>query len=175
MEVRETFISGLLEIYPRIFKDKRGYFLETYNKETFAKAGIKTPFMQDNLSYSTKGVLRGLHFQSPPFAQAKLVSVISGRVLDVAVDLRKDSPTYGKYAKVLLDAEKRNMFLVPEGFAHGFLALEDSIFSYKCSNLYNKEAESGIIWNDSELAIDWDFSNPIVSEKDILLPSFKSL
>jgi len=175
MEVRETFINGLLEIYPRIFKDERGYFLETYNKIAFEKAGIHTSFIQDNQSFSTKGVLRGLHFQKPPFAQAKLVSVISGRVLDVAVDLRKDSPTYGKHATVILDSEKRNMFLVPEGFAHGFIALEESVFSYKCSNIYNKESEAGIIWNDKDLNIDWGFANPIVSEKDVVLPSFKSI
>jgi len=175
MEVRETFISGLLEIQPKIFKDERGFFLETYNKIAFEKAGIHTAFIQDNQSFSTKGVLRGLHFQNPPFAQAKLVSVISGRVLDVAVDLRKGSATYGKHAKVILDAERRNMFLVPEGFAHGFLALEDSIFSYKCSNVYNKESESGIVWNDKDLAIDWGISNPNVSEKDVILSSFESI
>ena len=175
MEVRETFIEGLVEIYPRIFKDERGFFLETYNKEAFERAGIKTVFIQDNQSYSTKGVLRGLHFQKEPFAQAKLVSVISGRVLDVAVDLRKNSPTYGKHVTVVLEAEKRNMLLVPEGFAHGFVALEDSVFSYKCSNVYHKESESGIIWNDKDLNIKWGFDNPLVSDKDIILPTFKDL
>jgi dTDP-4-dehydrorhamnose 3,5-epimerase len=175
MEVRETFIEGLVEIYPRIFKDERGFFLETYNKEAFEKSGIKTVFIQDNQSFSTKGVLRGLHFQKEPFAQAKLVSVISGRVLDVAVDLRKNSPTFGKHVTVVLDAEKRNMLLVPEGFAHGFVALEDSVFSYKCSNVYHKESESGIIWNDKDLNIKWGFDNPLVSDKDIILPTFKDL
>jgi dTDP-4-dehydrorhamnose 3,5-epimerase len=175
MEVKETFIEGLLEIYPRIFKDERGFFLETYNKISFEKAGIKTQFVQDNQSFSTKGVLRGLHFQKAPFAQAKLVSVISGRVLDVAVDIRKNSPTFGKHMTVILDAEKRNMLLVPEGFAHGFVALEDSVFSYKCSNIYNKDSESGIIWNDKDLNIDWGFKNPLVSDKDIILPAFKDL
>ena len=175
MEVRETFIEGLVEIYPRIFKDDRGFFLETYNKKAFEKAGIKTVFIQDNQSYSTKGVLRGLHFQKAPFAQAKLVSVISGRVLDVAVDLRKNSSTFGKHVTVVLEAEKRNMLLVPEGFAHGFVALEDSVFSYKCSNVYDKESEAGIIWNDKDLNINWGFDNPLVSEKDIVLPAFKDL
>ncbi|HVD99793.1 MAG TPA: dTDP-4-dehydrorhamnose 3,5-epimerase [Cytophagaceae bacterium] len=175
MEVRETFIKDLVEIYPKIFKDERGFFLETYNRSSFEKAGIKTAFVQDNQSFSIKGVLRGLHFQKPPFAQAKLVSVISGRVLDVAVDLRKDSPTFGKHFSVVLEAEKRNMLLVPEGFAHGFVALEDSVFSYKCSNVYNKESEGGIIWNDKDLSIDWGFANPLVSEKDLILPTFKDL
>ncbi len=175
MEVRETFIEGLIEIYPRIFKDDRGFFLETYNKIAFDKAGIKTVFIQDNQSFSTKGVLRGLHFQKEPYAQAKLVSVISGRVLDVAVDLRKNSPTFGKHVTVMLEAEKRNMLLVPEGFAHGFVALEDSVFSYKCSNVYDKESEAGIIWNDKDLNINWGFDNPLVSEKDIILPAFKDL
>jgi dTDP-4-dehydrorhamnose 3,5-epimerase len=175
MEVRETFIEGLLEIYPRIFKDDRGYFFESYNQVAFEKAGIKTAFLQDNQSFSIKGVLRGLHFQREPYAQAKLVSVISGRVLDVAVDLRRNSPTYGKHFSVILEAEKRNMLLVPEGFAHGFAALEDSIFSYKCSNVYNKESEGGIIWNDKDLNIDWGISNPLVSEKDLILPAFKNL
>lgn len=175
MEVKETFIEGLLELQPRIFKDERGFFLETFNKMVFEKAGITTQFVQDNQSFSTKGVLRGLHFQRAPYAQAKLVSVISGKVLDVAVDLRKDSKTFGKHMVVLLEAEKRNMLLVPEGFAHGFVALEDSVFSYKCSNIYNKEAEGGVIWNDKDLNIDWGFSNPLVSEKDIILPAFKDL
>lgn len=175
MEVKETFIEGLLEIYPRIFKDERGFFLETYNKTAFEKAGIKTPFVQDNQSFSVKGVLRGLHFQKEPFAQAKLVSVISGKVLDVAVDLRKNSPTFGKHFSVVLDAEKRNMLLVPEGFAHGFVALEDSVFSYKCSNIYNKESEGGIIWNDKDLNIDWGYANPLVSDKDQVLPAFREI
>ncbi len=175
MEVRETFIEGLLEIYPRIFKDERGFFLETYNRTSFEKAGIKTVFVQDNQSFSTKGVLRGLHFQKEPYAQAKLVSVISGKVLDIAVDLRKNSSTFGKSYSVVLEAEKRNMLLVPEGFAHGFVALEDSVFSYKCSNLYHKESESGIIWNDQDLNIDWGYANPLVSEKDAVLPRLKEL
>ena len=174
MEIKETFIEGLLELQPRIFKDERGFFLETYNKIAFEKAGITTPFVQDNQSFSTKGVLRGLHFQRAPFAQAKLVSVISGRVLDVAVDLRKNSPTFGKHFSVILEAEKRNMLLVPEGFAHGFVALEDCVFSYKCSNIYSKESEAGIIWNDKDLNIDWGYSNPLVSEKDMVLPAFKN-
>jgi len=175
MEVRETFIKGLVEIYPRLFKDERGFFLETYNKYGFEKAGITTPFIQDNQSFSVKGVLRGLHFQKPPYSQAKLVSAIVGRVLDVAVDLRENSPTFGKHFSVVLESEKRNMLLVPEGFAHGFLALEECVFSYKCSNIYHKESEGGLLWNDKDLNIDWGFSNPLVSEKDIILPTMKAL
>jgi dTDP-4-dehydrorhamnose 3,5-epimerase len=173
MEIKETFIEGLVEIFPRIFKDERGFFLETYSQEVLRQSGITTDFVQDNQSFSIKGVLRGLHFQKEPYAQAKLVSVVSGSVLDVAVDLRPASPTFGKHFKVVLTAEKRNMLLVPEGFAHGFVALEDSVFSYKCSNFYNKESESGIIWNDEDLGIDWGVANPLVSEKDVLLPKFR--
>jgi dTDP-4-dehydrorhamnose 3,5-epimerase len=175
MEVKETFIKDLVEIYPRIFNDERGFFLETYNRFAFENNGITTIFIQDNQSYSRKGVLRGLHFQKEPFAQAKLVSVISGKVLDVAVDLRKNSPTFGKHFKVILEAEKRNMLFIPEGFAHGFVALEESVFSYKCSNVYHRESESGILWNDSTLMIDWGYSNPLISEKDTLLPTMETL
>ncbi len=178
MEIRETGIQGLIEIFPRAFKDDRGYFLETYHVEKFKEIGITSAFLQSNQSYSIKGVLRGLHLQKAPFAQGKLVKVCSGSVLDIAVDLRKDSPTFGKYAKVVLDGTRNNMFYVPEGFAHGFLALEETVFSYMCTNVYNKPSESGIIWNDAAVAIDWEFekygiTDPVISEKDLELPTLQ--
>lgn len=174
MQIRKTSIEGLVEIFPRVFEDERGCFFESYNEEAFRNAGLPTNFVQDNQSFSVKGVLRGLHFQKAPFAQGKLVRVISGRVLDVAVDIRPDSPTFGKYEIFDLTASQNNMAYVPEGFAHGFVALEDSIFSYKCTNLYSKVSESGIIWNDPDLNIDWGITDPIVSEKDLVLPKFKT-
>ena len=166
MHIRQTTIEGLIELTPRIFEDERGHFFESYNKSLFASLGLPMEFVQDNQSFSVKGVLRGLHLQNEPFAQGKLVRVITGQVLDVAVDLRPGSPTFGQYETFLLDAKLANMAYIPEGFAHGFVALVDSVFSYKCTNVYNKAAESGILWNDPELAIDWGISNPIVSEKD---------
>jgi len=173
---RESFIKGLFEITPRIFKDERGYFFESYSKKLFEENGIKEEFVQDNQSFSAKNVLRGLHFQKPPYAQGKLVRVAAGSVLDVAVDLRKGSPTFGKYDAIVLDSEKGNMFYIPPGFAHGFLTLEEgSIFTYKCTDFYNKASESGIVWNDPELNIDWGVSAPLVSEKDNQLPSFKEI
>jgi dTDP-4-dehydrorhamnose 3,5-epimerase len=175
MEFKSTTIEGLIEIYPRIFKDDRGHFFESYQREVFTKNGIPFEFVQDNQSFSTAGVLRGLHFQNEPFAQGKLVRVITGKVIDIAVDIRPNSPTFGKYESFILDAALQNMVYIPEGFAHGFAALEDSIFSYKCTNNYNKPAEGGIIWNDPDLNIDWGIENPNVSEKDILLPTFKQL
>ncbi|GAB2789454.1 dTDP-4-dehydrorhamnose 3,5-epimerase [Rhabdobacter roseus] len=175
MQIRETSIAGLVEITPRIFEDDRGAFFESYNQETFGKLGLPTTFVQDNQSFSIKGVVRGLHFQDAPFAQGKLVRVIAGRVLDVAVDIRPESPTFGKYEVFELDAKRNNMAYIPEGFAHGFMALEDSIFSYKCTNSYHKASESGIRWDDPVLNIDWGVSNPIVSEKDLILPTFREL
>jgi len=175
MQIRETSIAGLVEIFPRVFQDDRGFFFESYNEEIFKKLGLPTNFVQDNQSFSIKGVVRGLHFQNAPFAQGKLVRVISGRVLDVAVDIRPDSPTFGKHEVFELRSDTNNMAYVPEGFAHGFVALEDSVFSYKCTNVYNKGAESGLLWNDPDLGIDWGVENPIVSEKDVILPTFKSL
>ena len=166
MEFRESYIKGLFEITPKIFHDERGFFLETYSDKVFKEHGLNMKFVQDNQSFSVKGVLRGLHFQRPPFAQGKLVRVMTGRVLDVAVDLRKDSPTFGKYESVILDSKKSNMLYIPEGFAHGFVALEESIFAYKCTNLYHKESEGGINWADPSLNIDWGIKNPIVSDKD---------
>jgi dTDP-4-dehydrorhamnose 3,5-epimerase len=175
MEFRESHIKDLIEVSPRVFRDERGHFLETYNEKVFKENGINARFLQDNQSFSIKGVLRGLHFQKPPFAQAKLVRVIMGKVLDVAVDLRKDSPTFGKHDSFILAADESNMVYIPEGFAHGFLALEDSIFSYKCTNVYNKESEGGINWSDPSLNIDWGEKNPIVSEKDQVLKYFDEL
>ena len=175
MQIRETSIAGLVEIFPRVFQDDRGFFFESYNEELFKKLGLPTNFVQDNQSFSIKGVVRGLHFQNAPFAQGKLVRVISGRVLDVAVDIRPDSPTFGKHEVFELRSDTNNMAYIPEGFAHGFVALEDSVFSYKCTNVYTKGAESGLLWNDPDLGIDWGVENPIVSEKDIILPTFKAL
>ncbi|GHE53151.1 MULTISPECIES: dTDP-4-dehydrorhamnose 3,5-epimerase [Roseivirga] len=172
MKIIETGFDGLYELEPNIFGDKRGYFFESYRRELYQELGIREDFVQDNESFSVKGTLRGLHFQKPPHAQAKLVRVIHGKVLDIALDIRKDSPTYGKHHTVLLEAERHNMFLIPAGFAHGFVALEDSVFFYKCSNYYHKESEGGILWNDTSLGIDWGISNPIVSEKDQVLPNF---
>jgi len=175
MQIRETSIAGLVEIFPRVFQDDRGFFFESYNEEVFRNLGLPTHFVQDNQSFSIKGVVRGLHFQNAPFAQGKLVRVISGRVLDVAVDIRPDSPTFGNHEVFELRSDTNNMAYIPEGFAHGFVALEDSVFSYKCTNVYNKGAESGLLWNDPDLGIDWGVENPIVSEKDIILPTFKAL
>lgn len=176
MKIIETAIPHLVEIEPAVFGDSRGYFYESYNKEAFAKAGITEEFVQDNQSLSSKGVLRGLHFQNPPYAQGKLVRVIQGSVLDVAVDIRIGSPTYGKYHKVLLSGKNKKMFWVPPGFAHGFLTLEDdTIFAYKCTGMYNKQSEGSIYWNDTTLKIDWNVENPSISEKDKNAPGFMEL
>jgi dTDP-4-dehydrorhamnose 3,5-epimerase len=175
MEFCQSSIKGLVEIIPRLFRDERGVFFESYTEKLFRENGINAAFVQDNQSFSVKNVLRGLHFQKPPFAQGKLVRVIKGKALDVAVDIRKDSPTYGQYETVILDAEKCNMFYVPEGFAHGFLALEETIFVYKCTNYYHKESESGIIWNDPDLKINWGINSPLVSGKDLELGRLKDL
>lgn len=174
MEIKGTPIKDVYEIYPRVFKDGRGYFLETYREDLFKDAGINTRWVQDNQSYSVAGIIRGLHFQAGTHAQAKLVRVVSGKVLDVCVDLRKNSPTFGKYHGVVLDGEKQNMLYVPAGFAHGFSVWEDAVFSYKCSSLYHKESEGGIIWNDMELNIDWGVADPILSEKDKLWPNLET-
>jgi len=174
MKIIDTGFDGLYELEPNVFGDNRGYFFESYRRELYKELGIQEDFVQDNESFSVKGTLRGLHYQQNPHAQAKLVRVVKGKVLDVALDLRKDSPTYGKHHKVLLDSEKKNLFLVPAGFAHGFVALEDSVFFYKCSNYYSKESEGGILWNDPALQIDWGIDTPIVSEKDKVLPTFET-
>ena len=167
-------IEGLLELTPNIYYDERGAFLESYNKKLFASLGIHEEFVQDNQSVSAKGVVRGMHYQKPPFEQVKLVRVVTGRALDTVVDLRQNSPTYGKCATFVLESEKQNMVYVPAGFAHGFMAYEDNtILFYKCTNFYNREMEGGILWNDPELCIDWGIENPIVSEKDQQLPLLK--
>jgi dTDP-4-dehydrorhamnose 3,5-epimerase len=176
MEIVKYDIEGPLLIKPRIFKDERGYFFESYNETNYISAGLNLKFVQDNESCSSKNVLRGLHFQNPPFAQGKLVRVIKGSVIDIAVDIRKNSPTYGEHIKVELSEDNKYQFWIPPGFAHGFLSLSDeTIFSYKCTNLYNKESEGGIIWNDPNLNIDWGTNHPIVSEKDLILSSFNEL
>ena len=174
MEIIETKIPDLYIVKPRVFKDNRGYFFEAYNKEAFLRNGIDQNFVQDNESKSGKGVLRGLHFQKPPFAQGKLVRVIKGAVLDVAVDIRKSSPTYGQWSSIELTEENKLMYWIPPGFAHGFVTLEDNtIFFYKCTNIYNKESEGSILWNDPDLNIDWGIDNPLLSEKDQKSPLFK--
>ncbi len=175
MEFRKCAIEGPVEIKPRIFKDPRGYFFESYQYELFKQNGISEIFVQDNQSFSTRGVLRGLHFQKEPYAQGKLVRVISGKVWDLAVDLRPGSPTFGQYEKVLLDAVQNNMFYIPPGFGHGFAALEDTIFAYKCTNYYHKESEVGIRWDDPDLNLDWGIDNPLVSDKDQVLPFLKDI
>lgn len=167
--IKKVFeIEGLVVLEPRRFHDDRGYFFESFNTQKYAELlGEETIFVQDNVSYSKKNVLRGLHFQSPPFAQGKLVSVVKGKVLDVAVDLRKDSKTYGQHEIVELSAENGLQFYIPPGFAHGFVALEDdTLFSYKCTNYYSPAHEDTLLWNDPKLGIDWNCSSPLVSEKD---------
>ncbi|MCK9452159.1 MAG: dTDP-4-dehydrorhamnose 3,5-epimerase [Bacteroidales bacterium] len=174
MEIITTKIPDLLIVKPTVFEDNRGYFFESYNKEQFLGKGIDQNFVQDNESKSMKGVLRGLHFQAPPFAQGKLVRVMKGAVLDVAVDIRKNSPTYGQWASIELTESNKMMYWVPPGFAHGFVTLEDStVFFYKCTNVYNKASEGSIRWNDPDLNIDWNIKNPILSEKDQISPLFK--
>lgn len=163
--------TGLYEIQPKVFGDSRGYFLETYSEKDFFEAGLKMKFVQDNQSKSSKGVLRGLHFQTN-HPQGKLVRALEGKVFDVAVDLRKGSETFGKYYGVILDAQKQNQFYIPEGFAHGFYVLSDeAIFAYKCTDFYDPHGEGGIMWNDSVISIDWksvapDITQPNLSEKD---------
>ena len=174
MEVIETKIKDLLIINPKVFGDARGYFFESYNEADFKQNGIDIKFIQDNQSLSNTGVLRGLHFQAPPYDQGKLVRVITGAVLDVAVDIRKNSPTYGEHIAIELTAENKTMFYIPPGFAHGFLTLKDNtIFSYKCTNLYNKASEGTVFWNDNDLNINWNILNPLLSEKDLVGTKFK--
>jgi len=175
MEIRKTRIEGLIELFPRIFKDDRGLFLETYSVKSFSELGLNFKFVQDNQSFSKKGVVRGLHFQNAPYAQGKLVRVVTGKAVDVVVDIRPNSPTFGQWESFVLDSELSNLVYIPEGFAHGFSVLEDCIFSYKCTNVYDKNSESGILWNDLDLKIDWQVENPIVSDKDAVLTTFASL
>ena len=166
-----TEISGLVVIKPRVFPDSRGHFLETYKKEDFTANGIDPDFVQDNQALSRKNALRGLHFQTPPFEQAKLVRVIQGAVFDVAVDLRKDSDTYLKYFGIELSGENHTMLYVPVGFAHGYLSLcDNTVFSYKCGNVYSPDHEAGVRWDDPDIGIDWPGTNFDVSDKDKELP-----
>jgi dTDP-4-dehydrorhamnose 3,5-epimerase len=177
MKIIETAIKDLYVIEPNVFGDSRGYFLESFNLEKFEAAIGRVNFVQDNESCSQKGVLRGLHFQRPPFEQAKLVRVIKGRVLDVAVDLRKDSPTYGEHVALELSGENKKQLFVPRGFAHSFVVLEDdTIFSYKVDNKYAPDHEGGIMWNDPNLKINWELgeSEPLLSEKDKALEQFET-
>ena len=173
MEFKETEFEGLIEIQPRVFHDERGFFLESFREDLFQNVGIVTDFVQDNTSYSSAGVLRGLHLQKDPFAQAKLVRAPMGELIDICVDLRPDSGTFRKVYSTILTAEKGNMLFIPEGFAHGFAALTDCVIHYKANNYYNKEAESGILWDDPDLKIDWMVKDPIISEKDLQLPTLE--
>jgi dTDP-4-dehydrorhamnose 3,5-epimerase len=175
MPFSSTPISGLIVFEPRVFMDERGYFFESYNLQTWQQAGVMEPFVQDNQARSTRGVLRGLHYQAGEHAQAKLVRVVEGEVLDVAVDLRPESPTYGEWFSIVLSAENKRQLYVPRGFAHGYLVLSDTAeFVYKCDNFYNKDAEGGLRYDDPTLNIDWDFdlSQVVVSGKDRELPFF---
>jgi len=174
MKIKIHDFPGVIELTPLCFKDERGFFCVTYDQKSCDD--LKIPhFVQDNESFSVAGTLRGLHFQKPPHAQGKLVRVLKGKVQDVIVDLRQGSPTFKKWKSFYLDSEQRNMLYVPEGFAHGFLALEDTTFAYKCTRLYNKESESGVRWNDPTLNISWDcrkwLRSPVVSEKDQKQPN----
>lgn len=174
MQFIQHDLPGIIEYIPTKFHDDRGHFYESYNQTRFAANGITDNFVQDNYSFSTAGVIRGLHFQKDPHGQGKLVRCMTGKVMDVVVDLRKSSPTFGQHGKYILDAEIGNMLYVPVGFAHGFVALTETIFVYKCTDFWNKEAESGIRWNDPTLNIQWGVENPIVSDKDQILPLFDS-
>lgn len=176
MNFTETPIEGLLIIEPKVWKDDRGYFYESFNKKTFHEAGIKVDFVQDNQSFSQRGTLRGLHGQANPYAQGKLVRVIQGRVIDIAVDIRKNSPTYGQNYSLELSADNFKMFWIPPGFLHGFATLENNtIFTYKVTNQYDKGSEIGARWDDPDLNLDWGLkeNEVILSDKDKILPAFK--
>ncbi len=174
MAFHQTAIQDIILFEPRVFEDSRGYFFESYNEKTFKENGISAHFVQDNQSFSKMGTIRGLHFQKGEFAQAKLVRVIKGKVLDVAVDLRANSPTFGKHVAALLSEENQNQLFIPRGFAHGFSVLSsEAIFSYKCDNFYHQNADGGLYFADPALAIDWQTTHPIVSEKDLALPSLE--
>jgi dTDP-4-dehydrorhamnose 3,5-epimerase len=175
MNVSTTNIDGLLIIKPTIYGDERGHFFESYREDFMKSHGITPNFVQDNQSLSSKGILRGFHFQREPYSQGKLVRVIKGSVLDVAVDIRHKSPTYGHHFGIELNEENKTMFYIPSGFAHGFLTLEDNtVFAYKCTNYYNKESEGSILWNSKSLNINWGIDNPILSAKDQIAPDFEN-
>jgi dTDP-4-dehydrorhamnose 3,5-epimerase len=175
MNAKETGLPGVLILEPDVFSDERGFFLETFNSKRYKNNGIQGPFVQDNISFSKKGILRGLHFQYPQ-SQGKLVQVLSGRVVDVAVDIRVGSPTFGHWvSEILSDANHRQMY-IPPGFAHGYcVTSETAVFSYKCTDFYNPQTEGGIIWNDPDLNIDWPVTEPVLSSKDASYPRLKDL
>ena len=178
MKISKTAIDGVLIIEPQVFEDERGYFFESYNQAKMEEAGLHYNFIQDNQSKSSYGVVRGIHFQKGEYAQAKLVRVLEGTVLDVAVDLRKNSPTFGKYVAVELSAENKKQLMIPRGFGHGFAVLsKTAVFAYKCDNVYNKASEGGIRFNDPDIGVDWKI-NPdeaILSEKDKNAPFLKEV
>ena len=178
MEVVKTLIEGVVIIEPRLFKDDRGYFFESFNQREFEEKVCKTTFVQDNESNSSYGVIRGLHFQKPPFAQSKLVRVIRGSVLDVAVDIRKGSPTFGQHVAVELTEDNHRQFFIPRGFAHGFSVLsKEVVFQYKCDNFYAPQCEGAIVWDDPDLGIDWRIpvNRVLLSGKDRLYPVLKDV
>ncbi len=178
MNIIKTEINGLFIVEPRVFRDSRGYFFESFNQREFAEKVAPVNFVQDNESKSSYGVVRGLHFQKPPYDQAKLVRVVSGKVLDVAVDLRSGSPTYGKYCSVELSGDNQRQFFIPKGFAHGFSVLsEEVVFQYKCDNFYTPGSEGSVLWDDPDIGIDWGipYEDVILSEKDRKSPLFKDL
>ncbi len=176
MKIEKVSISGLLVIEPDIFNDSRGYFYESFNIEKYKLITDSFSFVQDNISKSKYGTIRGLHYQVGKFAQGKLISVLGGKVLDIAVDIRFNSPTFGKHFAIELSDENKKQFWIPPGFAHGFSVLSDEVlFSYKCTANYNKDSERSIIYNDTILAIDWKVENPIVSEKDLVSKKFNEI
>ena len=175
MKVLTTSLDGVLIIEPDVFGDQRGFFMETYQRQRYNAAGIETDFLQDNLSFSVKGTLRGLHYQHP-HSQAKLVQVVQGEIYDVAVDIRRGSPTFGQWTGVHLSDENKRQFFIPEGFAHGFAVLSDTaLFMYKCSDLYVPDSEGGLLWSDPDLGIDWPLSEPLLSDKDRRYPHLKDI
>ena len=175
MKIVETDLSGVVLVELKSFADSRGYFMETWSRDRYAEAGLPEPFVQDNLSFSGKGVLRGLHFQHPR-GQGKLVQVLSGEVYDVAVDIRPDSPSFGRWTGQVLSDQNRRQVYVPAGFAHGFCVLSDSaLFVYKCTEFYDPKTEGGVLWNDPDLGIRWPVEHPLVSDKDSLFPRLKDI
>jgi dTDP-4-dehydrorhamnose 3,5-epimerase len=176
MIIKTTPIQDLVVLQPTVFEDARGYFFEAYNKNTLASLGVNINFVQDNQSFSKRGTLRGLHYQNPPYAQTKLVRVLQGEIIDVAVDIRRASPTYGQHFAIRLSAENKKQLLIPHGFAHGFLVIsETAVVLYKCDQFYNKDSEGGIRFDDPSLNIDWgmDLKDAIVSDKDLVLPGIE--
>jgi len=175
MNIIPTKLAGVVIVEPKVFGDKRGFFMETWNQETYKKAGLPYNFVQDNLSFSTKGVLRGLHFQNP-YGQGKLLYVLQGEVFDVAVDIRVGSPTFGQWVGVTLTSENKRQLYIPEGFAHGFCVISETVlFAYKCTNTYHPETDGGILWNDPDIGIEWPITSPILSDKDTSHPTLANV